>query len=126
MGRHVIERFAAEIVKQDIEEGPQLRIEGTPSFLVDGKVYKGQLPESMLAPYECSGALDGPEDTTFALPCFDSNRLYNFYGQLACGAAPTQPSGSYTQSCINCQWSSKYLMPNWIWGVGSRERAAAL
>ncbi len=50
--RQCADKAGAEIVKQDIEEGLQLRIEGTPSFLVDGKVYKGQLPESMLAPYE--------------------------------------------------------------------------
>jgi uncharacterized membrane protein len=45
-------KVGAEIVKQDIDEGLQLKVEGTPSFLVDGKVYKGQLPEEMLAPYE--------------------------------------------------------------------------
>ena len=50
--KECMEKAGAEIVKQDIEEGLQLKIEGTPSFLVDGKVYKGQLPEDLLAPYE--------------------------------------------------------------------------
>ncbi len=47
-----MQKAGAEMVKQDIEEGLQLKIEGTPSFLVNGKVYKGQLPEDLLAPYE--------------------------------------------------------------------------
>jgi protein-disulfide isomerase len=50
--RQCAEKTGVEIVKQDVEEGLQLKIEGTPSFLVDGKVYKGQLPEGILAPYD--------------------------------------------------------------------------
>jgi uncharacterized membrane protein len=42
----------SEIVKHDIDEGLQLSISGTPSFVVDGKVYKGQLPEDIVAKYE--------------------------------------------------------------------------
>jgi len=50
--RDCVDKAGAEIVKQDVQEGLQLKIEGTPSFLVEGKVYKGQLPEDLLAPYE--------------------------------------------------------------------------
>ncbi len=46
------ETAGSEVVKHDIAEGLQLSISGTPSFVVDGKVYKGQLPEDMVAKYE--------------------------------------------------------------------------
>jgi Protein-disulfide isomerase len=35
-------------VKNDIEVGIALKLEGTPAFLVDGQVYKGNLPASVL------------------------------------------------------------------------------
>ena len=50
--KECMDKAGAEVVRQDVEEGLQLKIEGTPSFLVNGKIYKGQLPEDLLAPYE--------------------------------------------------------------------------
>jgi len=47
-----VTKAGSDIVKQDVEEGLQLKIAGTPSFVVDGTVYKGQLPEDMVAKYE--------------------------------------------------------------------------
>jgi protein-disulfide isomerase len=35
-------------VKNDIEVGIALKLEGTPSFLVDGQVYMGNLPAAVL------------------------------------------------------------------------------
>jgi protein-disulfide isomerase len=35
-------------VKNDIEVGIALKLEGTPSFLVDGQVYMGSLPTAAL------------------------------------------------------------------------------
>jgi protein-disulfide isomerase len=35
-------------VKNDIEVGIALKLEGTPSFLVDGQVYMGNLPTAAL------------------------------------------------------------------------------
>ena len=35
-------------VKNDVEVGIALKLEGTPSFLVDGQVYMGNLPASVL------------------------------------------------------------------------------
>jgi len=46
------DKAGGEVVKRDIDEALQLGISGTPSFVVDGKVYKGQLPEDMVARYE--------------------------------------------------------------------------
>jgi uncharacterized membrane protein/predicted DsbA family dithiol-disulfide isomerase len=46
------DKAGSEVVKRDIDEALQLGISGTPSFVVDGKVYKGQLPEDMVAKYE--------------------------------------------------------------------------
>jgi protein-disulfide isomerase len=37
-------------VKNDIEVGIALKLEGTPSFLVDGQVYMGNLPTAALQP----------------------------------------------------------------------------
>ncbi len=39
-----------EAVKSDIEVGIALKLEGTPSFLVDGHVYMGNLPAAVLEP----------------------------------------------------------------------------
>jgi len=46
------ENAGSEIVKRDVNEGLELKITGTPSFVVDGKLYKGMLPEEMIAKYE--------------------------------------------------------------------------
>jgi uncharacterized membrane protein len=47
-----VEKTGVDSVKRDVEEGLQLNIQGTPSFVVNGTVYKGQLPEEILAPYD--------------------------------------------------------------------------
>jgi protein-disulfide isomerase len=39
-----------EAVKNDIEVGIALKLEGTPSFLVDGQLYMGNLPAAVLEP----------------------------------------------------------------------------
>jgi len=54
---------------------------------------------------ECLGA-NGREDSTLSLPC--TTGINNYNGQLAC-SGPTQPGGSYTQSCVSCSWNSKFL-----------------
>ncbi|MGC9984165.1 MAG: vitamin K epoxide reductase family protein [Polyangia bacterium] len=40
----------AAAVKNDVEVGIALKLEGTPSFLVDGQVYRGNLPAAVLEP----------------------------------------------------------------------------
>jgi protein-disulfide isomerase len=37
-------------VKNDVEVGIALKLDGTPAFLVDGNVYIGNLPGSVLEP----------------------------------------------------------------------------
>jgi len=39
------------LIRPDIEVGIELKIEGTPSFVVDGKLHTGSLPAEVLAPY---------------------------------------------------------------------------
>lgn len=41
----------SELVKADVEEGLRLQMQGTPTFIVDGKSYPGRLPDEMLEPY---------------------------------------------------------------------------
>ena len=49
--KECLELRAANLLEGDITEGVQLHIYGTPTFRIDGKLYMGELPEEILAPY---------------------------------------------------------------------------
>lgn len=49
--RSCMDTAGAEKVKADIEAGLSLKMTGTPSFVVDGKLYPGRVPEEVLGPY---------------------------------------------------------------------------
>lgn len=44
-----------EAILEDIELGNSLKIEGTPTFVIDGKIYSGAIPESALKPLVSEG-----------------------------------------------------------------------
>ena len=46
-----VDKSGAEIVQNDVEEGLKFKIQGTPSFVVNGTMYKGQVPDEILEPY---------------------------------------------------------------------------
>jgi protein-disulfide isomerase/uncharacterized membrane protein len=46
-----IDTAGADKIKVDIEEGLSLKMTGTPSFVVDGKLYPGRVPEEVLGEY---------------------------------------------------------------------------
>jgi protein-disulfide isomerase/uncharacterized membrane protein len=46
-----VEEKGNALIRPDIEVGIELKIEGTPSFVVDGKLHTGSLPAEVLAPY---------------------------------------------------------------------------
>ena len=41
----------ASAIKRDIEDGLALKLQGTPSFVIDAKTYTGVLPPDVLAAY---------------------------------------------------------------------------
>jgi len=47
-----LDTAGAEAVKADIEEGLGLKVQGTPTFVVDGKLYPGRIPDEVLAPFQ--------------------------------------------------------------------------
>jgi protein-disulfide isomerase len=56
--RECLDQRASAALELDLQEGIQLKINATPSFVVDGKVYPGMVPPQLLAPYLPAGALD--------------------------------------------------------------------
>lgn len=46
-----METAGADSVKADVEEGLGLKVQGTPTFVVDGTLYPGRIPEAVLAAY---------------------------------------------------------------------------
>ncbi len=46
-----VEEKGNALIRPDIEVGIELKIEGTPSFVVDGKLHTGLLPAELLVPY---------------------------------------------------------------------------
>jgi protein-disulfide isomerase len=47
-----LDTAGAEVVKADIEEGLGLKVQGTPTFVVDGKLYPGRLPDDVLSAFQ--------------------------------------------------------------------------
>jgi len=41
-----------EAILEDLAEGRSFNIQGTPTFVIDGRVYPGSIPESVLSPLE--------------------------------------------------------------------------
>ncbi len=46
-----VARRGSQLLADDIKEGMDLKLEGTPTFLVDGKKISGSLPPELLAPF---------------------------------------------------------------------------
>ncbi len=46
-----LDAAGADKLKVDIDEGLTLKMTGTPSFVVDGKLYPGSVPDEVLGPY---------------------------------------------------------------------------
>jgi protein-disulfide isomerase/uncharacterized membrane protein len=46
--RDCVDKAGADIVKADVEEGLRYNVQGTPTFIVEGKVYPGHLPAEAL------------------------------------------------------------------------------
>jgi protein-disulfide isomerase/uncharacterized membrane protein len=46
-----VDSAGAERVKADIEAGLSLKMQGTPTFVIDGKTYPGRVPDEVLEPY---------------------------------------------------------------------------
>ena len=47
-----LDTAGAEAVKADIEEGLGLKVQGTPTFVVDGKLYPGRIPDDVLSAFQ--------------------------------------------------------------------------
>jgi protein-disulfide isomerase/uncharacterized membrane protein len=47
-----LDTAGAEAVKADVEEGLGLKVQGTPTFVVDGKVYPGRIPDDVLSAFQ--------------------------------------------------------------------------
>ena len=47
-----LDTAGAEMVKADIEEGLGLKVQGTPTFVVDGKLYPGRIPDDVLSAFQ--------------------------------------------------------------------------
>ena len=52
-----LERRASDAMKGDLEEGVRLNITGTPTFMVDGKLYPGRVPPAGREPENPESAL---------------------------------------------------------------------
>ena len=50
--KECVEKSGAELIKGDIEEGLRNNIQGTPTFVIDGKVYPGRVPDELVDAYQ--------------------------------------------------------------------------
>ena len=55
--KECLESRAAQHLEGDIKEGLSLKITGTPTFRINGKLYLGELPAELLAPFQAPPAL---------------------------------------------------------------------
>jgi protein-disulfide isomerase len=46
-----VDSAGAERVKAAIAAGLSLKMQGTPTFVIDGKTYPGRVPDEVLEPY---------------------------------------------------------------------------